>query len=83
MTFVPPIIEICTVHGLGNASCVMCPVNDMLEKVLMPTNRFLQLLSKFEPYKNQLDLISFVGMGEPLLDKEVEKKNQNGQRIWF
>ena len=83
MTFVPPIIEICTVHGLCNASCVMCPVNDMPEKVLMSTNRFSQLLRKFEPYKNQLDLISFVGMGEPLLDKEVEQKIKMAKEFGF
>jgi len=74
MTFVSPIFEICTVHGLYNASCVMCPVNEMPKKVIMPTKRFLQLEKKLEPYKDQPDMISFVGMGEPLLDKEVEIK---------
>lgn len=83
MTFVPPIIEICTVHGLCNASCVMCPVNEMPEKVIMSTDRFISLVKKFEPYKDQLDMISFVGMGEPLLDKEVEIKIEIAKKIGF
>lgn len=83
MTLVPPILEISTVHGLCNASCVMCPINDMPEKVIMTNDKFLQLMKKFEPYKDQLDLVSFVGMGEPLLDKEVEEKIQIAKKHGF
>lgn len=73
-TIIPKILEISTVHGLCNASCIMCPIDEMPLKIIMPNDRFHQVLEKLKKHIHQMHMVSFVGMGEPLLDKGLEEK---------
>jgi len=79
----PKILEISTVHGLCNASCVMCPIEEMPVKVIMSNEKFRQVLDKIKDHIHEMVMVSFVGMGEPLLDKGLEEKIKMAKAFGF
>lgn len=72
---IPSIIEIENVHGMCNASSVMCSIRDTkLPKHIMSTYDFANILDKFLPYRSSINNIDIVGLGESLLDTELCEK---------
>ncbi len=58
-----------------NYKCVMCPYPKLTRKrERMSTDMFEFLLDKVMAETKQYDTLTFPGMGEPLLDDEIDKK---------
>ena len=80
---IPKQIQIETVAGLCNVRCIMCPVDISIRKEIMTNDKFLTILKKFLPYKEHIEMISLLGLGEMLLDKEIAKKVQLCKNLGF
>ena len=59
-----------------NYKCVMCPYPTLTRKnEVMSTEMFKMLFDKIiAEAPDQFDTLTFPGMGEPLLDKEIDQK---------
>lgn len=58
-----------------NYNCTICPINELTrKKEIMDFDLFRRLFDKICSETNQYDTITFPGMGEPLLDKSLDKK---------
>ncbi len=63
------------VSTVCNYKCVMCPYPDLTRKnERMSTDLFKFLFDKITAETDKFDTLTFPGMGEPLLDKEIDKK---------
>jgi len=80
---IPPKIQIETVAGLCNLRCIMCPIEHSKRKEIMNNERFTKILTKFLPYLPYQEKLSFCGLGEPLLDKDVHKKIKVAKKLGF
>ena len=60
-----------------NYDCIMCPNSTMKRKKEMMDNElFYSILDKIMKESSQFKLLTFSGMGEPLLDKNIHNKIQ-------
>ena len=58
-----------------NYNCVICPRDKITRKIeTMSFDLFKKLFDKISQETEQYDALSFPGMGEPLLDKTLDKK---------
>ena len=71
-------LEIETARGC-NAKCVMCPLNYAEDELEIKNGRmseesFRKIIDKFLPYVSKIKFVTLLGIGEPLLDKNLCKK---------
>ena len=71
---IPSHIQIETVAGICTFRCIMCPIKKSIRKEVMSTDKFETILKKILYFKEKIQYISLLGLGETLLDKEVVKK---------
>ena len=59
-----------------NYKCVICPHPTVFSRVkeVMPTALFKKIIDKLMTETDQYDTLTFPGMGEPLLDPELDQK---------
>ncbi len=59
-----------------NYRCIICPHPERLtrRKEIMPTDLFKRLIDKIMAETDQYDTLTFPGMGEPLMDPELDLK---------
>lgn len=58
-----------------NYNCIICPRGQLTRKLeTMSYDLFVQIIDKIFSETDQYDKVSFPGMGEPLLDKNLEDK---------
>ena len=72
---IPERIQLETVFAC-NARCTMCPVHDPSDRKhgIMSFDIFKTVIDKLDPYKEGIDKVDLWGLGEPLLDKNLEEK---------
>jgi len=81
---IPSVIDIETVHGFCNASCPMCNIENSKKTSRLMSNVDCEiLLNKLVPYKDGIDILTFVGMGEPLIDKGLGHKISVAKKLGF
>lgn len=72
--YYPSQLAIEPVHGC-NAHCIMCPQKNALRpKGILKTAHLSLMLEKIRQWGAPISLITHAGLGEPLLDKELEQK---------
>lgn len=74
MRYYPNHICIETVAGICSSRCIMCTIDEYPLKGIMDNRKYGTILDKFIPYKEKIQFISLVGMGEPLIDKDLVAK---------
>ncbi|HAJ27398.1 MAG TPA: hypothetical protein DCG53_09185 [Syntrophus sp. (in: bacteria)] len=68
----PSIIDIETVHGICNASCIMCSIHSSSQRPqLMSQEMFVNIVNKLIPYRESIEYLNIVGLGEAILDPNV------------
>lgn len=79
----PSVIDVENVRGLCNARCAMCNIDSPKVKpgLVMKNEVYEQILHRFEPIANSLNQVNLVGMGEPLLDRQICQKISITKRI--
>jgi len=71
----PSIVDIETVHGICNASCIMCALNSSSQlPQIMPQDMFLRILDRLIQYRERIEYLNIVGLGEATLDPDVYLK---------
>ncbi len=74
ITVFPPYLQIETV-ALCNARCTMCTSrNCRRETRLMTDELFAKIVGELAPHSNGIKRITIQGLGEPLLDKQLETR---------
>ena len=77
MRLIPSHIQIETIYGYCNASCIMCNKADWkLNKAIMSCGTFEVIIRKFEPFIHEIEYVSLFWFGEPLLDQTIDTKIQ-------
>ena len=72
---IPSVIDIETVHGYCNASCVMCSIrSSSLAPRIMTTDLFRRILDRLSVYVSHIEYLNIVGLGEALMDPELGHK---------
>ncbi len=72
--YCPNHIYIENVAGICTASCGMCPIESSPRKGIMSYEAFEIIVSKLLPIKDHIKMVTFVGLGESLLDKHISEK---------
>ena len=68
----PSVIDIETVHGICNASCIMCSIRSSAQRPqIMHQDMFLSILDRLIPYRECVEYLNIVGLGEAILDPNV------------
>ena len=80
---IPSHIQIETVAGYCTVRCIMCPIENSLRKEIMSNDLFERIIQKLLPIKNNIKLFSIVGIGEPLIDKDVAEKVELAKKYGF
>lgn len=71
----PSTVNIETVHGLCNASCIMCAIQSSSQRPqIMACDMFLGILNRLVPYRKHIEYLNLVGLGEATLDPDVYAK---------
>lgn len=80
---IPSHIQIETVSGLCTNKCIMCPIRQVKRKEIMNNKKFAKILKKFQPYVLNQKFLSFCGLGETLIDKNVHEKIKIAKKLGF
>ena len=81
---IPTHLQIEPLNGLCTARCTMCSYASWTRKPYrMTEEEFERILTKFLPYREQLQYLSLQGWGETLLDKGIVEKVQIAKRMGF
>lgn len=80
---IPSHIQIETVAGYCTVRCVMCPIEKSLRKEIMSEDLFKKIIKKLLPIKNNIKFFSILGLGEPLIDKDVAVKVKLAKEYGF
>lgn len=81
---IPSHIQIETVAGLCNYRCNMCLIQYYNRiKGIMNNETFSEILIKLQPYLIHQRFLSFCGLGEPLIDKNIHEKIEIAKRLGF
>lgn len=81
-SFVPTQLAIETVRAC-NARCIMCPSSTMKrEKGVMSDETHQIILKKLSDWEAPISVITHAGLGEPLLDKDLEEKIKNEKKVF-
>jgi len=80
---IPKHIHIEVVSSICTADCIMCVKNDWKRKPhIISDEVFDRIITQFSPYKEQIEMVSLFGHGEPLLDSKlparIQKLKANG-----
>ncbi|MGA3207960.1 MAG: radical SAM protein [Syntrophales bacterium] len=80
----PSVIDIETVHGICNASCIMCSIRSSSQRPqIMHQDMFLSILNRLIPYRQYIEYLNIVGLGEAILDPDVFAKIQAAKEARF
>lgn len=81
-SFVPTQLAIETIRAC-NARCIMCPSSTMKrEKGVMSDETHQIILKKLSDWAAPISVITHAGVGEPLLDKDLEEKIKNEKKVF-
>ncbi len=72
--FYPSHINIENVAGACTARCIMCPIDNSPRKGVMKHDTFLSVLQRLDAFRDRLQMFTFVGLGETLLDPGIDRK---------
>jgi MoaA/NifB/PqqE/SkfB family radical SAM enzyme len=61
----------------------MCPIKTSKRKEIVDNVRFTKILKSLKPYTNKIKFLSLVGLGEPLIDKQVAEKIKIAKKMGF
>ena len=75
MMIIPKILEIEIARGFCTASCPMCSIDETkYNKSVMTFEKLKTIIDNFGEDIKHIEKIIFCGLGEVLLDKQLEKK---------
>jgi len=80
---IPSHIQIEIVSGICNLRCIMCSIQDSKRKEIMDNETFTKILNKLQSYLYNIKFLSFCGLGETLIDKNVHEKIRIAKKIGF
>lgn len=81
---IPNHIQIEIVNGMCTSRCTMCSYKQWRRKPhIMDNEMFRKVLTWFVPHLAAVELVSFQGWGEPLLDKDVPEKVRIAKDLGF
>ena len=72
-----------TVCGKCNATCNMCLIKKAPRNEIMNNETFTKILKRIKPYLDYQKFLSFCGLGETLIDKEIDKKIKIAKETGF
>jgi sulfatase maturation enzyme AslB (radical SAM superfamily) len=81
---IPMHLHIETINGVCTARCTMCSIASWTRKpMVMSQETFVEILTKFLPYRDHLQFLSLFLCGEPLLDKGLPSKVRVSKEMGF
>ena len=82
-TVIPSKIQIETVAGYCNYTCIMCPIEESERKEVMDNEMFSNILRRLQPYQAEQQFLALCGLGETLVDKNVHEKIRISKEMSF
>jgi MoaA/NifB/PqqE/SkfB family radical SAM enzyme len=81
---IPKRVTIETIYGC-NATCIMCPISlpTKRKKGQMDMGLFKKILKDLEPYQDNMEMMDFFGLGEPLLDPFIFERIKIAKDMGF
>lgn len=81
---IPKHIQIETINGVCTSRCIMCTFSTWTRKRnVMHNDTYREILQKFAIYRENIQLLTLHGYGEPLLDREIPEKIRIAKEMNF